>query len=208
MGCGSIFSILGSVSVSPYTADDAAKTMRFAFASRAATKTFSVPSILIRFVSMGSLTDLGTEVRAARCSTYSASCMALRTTSRPEMLPLIKGILLRISARFSSLPEERSSSTTTLCPRRTSSSPVFKPIKPAPPVTTKRIPAILLHQVRSRQVAAAVSDARLKGGRLAFLIISESAPSRQRFDAHYTRKTYCTTEGIEATDSFGLGSHK
>src|SRR5260221_485344 len=147
--------------------------MRFTFASRAATRTFSVPSILIRFVSMGSLTDLGTEVRAARCSTYSASCMALRTTSMSVMLPLIKVILLRISARFSSLPEERSSSTTTLCPRRTSSSTVFEPIKPAPPVTTKRIPAILLHQVRSRQVAAAVSDARLKGGRLAFLIIFE-----------------------------------
>ncbi len=150
MGCGSIFSILGSVGVSPYAEDEAAKTMRFTFASRAATKTFNVPSILIRFVSMGSLTDLGTEVRAARCSTYSASCMALRTTSMSVMLPLIKVILLRISARFSSLPEERSSSTTTPCPRRTSSSTVFDPMKPAPPVTTKRIQGILLQGSQQR----------------------------------------------------------
>src|SRR5271157_2976816 len=67
--------------------------------------------------------------------TYSASCMAFRTTSISVMLPLMKVILLRISARLSSLPEERSSRTTTLWPRRTSSSTVFEPIKPAPPVT-------------------------------------------------------------------------
>jgi len=48
MGCGSIFSILGRVGVSPYAEDEAAKTIRFTFASRAATKTFNVPSILMR----------------------------------------------------------------------------------------------------------------------------------------------------------------
>src|ERR1700674_1408033 len=60
------------------------------------------------------------------------------------MLPLINEILLRDSAKFSSLPEERSSRTTTLSPRRTSSSTVFEPIKPAPPVTKKRMRKILL----------------------------------------------------------------
>src|SRR5437879_267176 len=59
------------------------------------------------------------------------------------MLPLMKEILLRTSTRFSSLPAERSSRTTTLSPRRTSSSTVLEPIKPAPPVTTYRIRAIL-----------------------------------------------------------------
>src|SRR5579863_1864445 len=72
--------------------------------------------------------------------------MARRTASRSLMLPLMKEILLRISARFSSLPAERSSSATTLSPRRTSSSTVLEPIKPAPPVTTYRIRAILSAQ--------------------------------------------------------------
>ena len=135
MGAGGMVSTLGNVGVSPYAEEDAANTTRFTLASRAATRTLSVPSMLILFVSMGSLTERGTEVRAARCSTNSASCMALRTTSMSVMLPLIKVILLRTSARFSSFPDERSSSTTTLWPRRTSSSTVFDPIKPAPPVT-------------------------------------------------------------------------
>src|SRR5579859_2605695 len=69
--------------------------------------------------------------------------MARRTASKSLMLPLMKEILLRISARFSSLPAERSSSTTTLSPRRTSSSTVLEPIKPAPPVTTYLIQTIL-----------------------------------------------------------------
>ncbi len=52
--------------------------------------------MLILFVSMGSFTERGTEVRAARCNTYSASCIALRTISMSVMLPLMKVILLRI----------------------------------------------------------------------------------------------------------------
>src|SRR6266436_10376979 len=69
--------------------------------------------------------------------------MARRTASRSLMLPLMKEILLRISARLSSLPAERSSRTTTLSPRRTSSSTVLEPINPAPPVTTYRIRSFL-----------------------------------------------------------------
>src|ERR1043166_1200987 len=65
--------------------------------------------------------------------------MERRTASMSVMDPLIKEILLRTSARFSSFPAERSSRTTTLAPRRTSSSTVLEPMKPAPPVTTYRI---------------------------------------------------------------------
>ena len=57
------------VGVSPYADDDAAKTTRFTLASRAATSTFSVPSMLMRLDSIGSFTERGTEVRAARCKT-------------------------------------------------------------------------------------------------------------------------------------------
>src|SRR3984893_10294809 len=77
--------------------------------------------------------------------------MALRMISLPLMLPLMKVILLRTSARFSSLPPERSSRTTTLWPRRTSSSTVFEPMKPAPPVTRKRIRKILPERISRRQ---------------------------------------------------------
>src|SRR6266404_9137564 len=63
---------------------------RLTFSSFAATRTLSVPSMLILFVSMGSFTERGTDVFAARCSTYSASCMAFRTTSMSVMLPLMK----------------------------------------------------------------------------------------------------------------------
>src|SRR5215470_15589496 len=66
------------------------------------------------------------------------------------MEPLMKEILLRDSARLSSLPAERSSRTTTLSPRRTSSSTVLDPMKPAPPVTTYRIRAVL--QLRTGRV--------------------------------------------------------
>src|SRR5260370_100203 len=100
--------------------------------------------MLILFVSIGSFTERGTEVRAARCRTHSASCIAFRTTSISVMLPLMRVILLRNSARFSSLPEERSSSTTTLWPRRTSSSYGFEPMRPAPPATRERTQQILL----------------------------------------------------------------
>ena len=44
----------------------AAKTMRRTLASRAATSTLSVPSIFTKFVPIGSCTDRGTEVRAAK----------------------------------------------------------------------------------------------------------------------------------------------
>src|SRR5581483_5232600 len=63
-------------------------------------------------------------------------------------LPLMKEILLRTSARFSSLPAERSSRTTTLWPRRMSSSTVFEPMKPAPQVTTKRMRKAPPHQAK------------------------------------------------------------
>src|SRR5260370_9367673 len=122
---------------------------------------------------MGSLGDSGKEGRAARGSTHSATCMALRTTSMSVMLPLINVILLRIAARFSSLPEERSSSTTTPCPRRTSSSTVFDPIKPAPPVTTKRIQEILLQGPQQKGGCRGKQGALRKDEPLALLIMSE-----------------------------------
>ena len=135
---------LGSVGVLPYADEEPAYTRRLTPASRAATSTLSEASMFARLDVIGSFTERGTEVRAARCRTYSASCMAFRTTSMSVTLPLMKVILLRISARLSSLPDERSSRTTTLWPRLTSSSTVFEPMKPAPPVTRYRIQEILL----------------------------------------------------------------
>ena len=41
-------SVLGKVGVSPYADEDAANTTRFTLLSRAATRTFNVPSTLIR----------------------------------------------------------------------------------------------------------------------------------------------------------------
>src|SRR5215831_16607044 len=69
--------------------------------------------------------------------------MDRRTASISVMEPLMSEILPRDSARFSSLPVERSSSTTTLSPRRTSSSTTLEPMKPAPPVTTYRMRTFL-----------------------------------------------------------------
>ena len=59
----------GSVGVSPYADDDPAYTTRLTPASRAATSTFSVASMLARFDVIGSVTDRGTDGIAAWCST-------------------------------------------------------------------------------------------------------------------------------------------
>ena len=62
-------SCFGSVGESPYADDEPAKTRRLTPASRAATSTFSVASMLARFDVTGSLTDRGTDGIAAWCRT-------------------------------------------------------------------------------------------------------------------------------------------
>jgi hypothetical protein len=69
MGSTGIASCFGSVGVSPYAEDELANTRRFTPASRAATRMFSVPSTFARFAVMGSVTERGTDGRAAWCST-------------------------------------------------------------------------------------------------------------------------------------------
>src|SRR2546421_2191405 len=76
----------------PYTTlfrsaeDDAAKTTRFTLASRAATSTFSVPSMLMRFDSMGSFTDRG-DRKSTRLNSshdqisYAVFCLKKKTRS-------------------------------------------------------------------------------------------------------------------------------
>jgi len=82
--------------------------------------------MLILFVSMGSLTERG--YRCARPQVQDVFRFVHRSPHDLNVrdAALDEGYLVRISARLSSLPEERSSSTTTLWPRRTSSSTVFE----------------------------------------------------------------------------------
>ena len=68
-GLDGISSVFGSVGVSPYSDEDPAKTSRLTPASRAATRTFRVPSMLARFDAIGSFTERGTDGIAAWCST-------------------------------------------------------------------------------------------------------------------------------------------
>src|SRR5262249_30273280 len=94
-GLGGMSSCLGSVGALPYSDDDPAKTRRLTPASRAATSTLSVASMLARFEVMGSETDRGTDRIAAWCSTYSMpataraakakSARSPSTSSMPEM---------------------------------------------------------------------------------------------------------------------------
>ncbi len=65
-GSGFISSVLGRTGELPYAADDAMYTTRLTSASRAATRTLRVPSMLIWFAAIGSSTDLGTEASAAQ----------------------------------------------------------------------------------------------------------------------------------------------
>ncbi len=58
-------SCFGEVSVLPYAEDEPAKTTLRTPASRAATRIFSVPSTLARFDVTGSLTERGTDGKAA-----------------------------------------------------------------------------------------------------------------------------------------------
>ncbi len=60
---------LGSVGALPYSDEEPAKTSRLTPASRAATSTLSVASVLARLDAIGSFTDRGTEGIAAWCST-------------------------------------------------------------------------------------------------------------------------------------------
>ena len=62
-------SCFGSVGVLPYSDEEPANTSRLTPASRAATSTFSVASMLARFDVIGSLTERGTDGIAAWCST-------------------------------------------------------------------------------------------------------------------------------------------
>src|SRR3954447_4476933 len=62
-------SCFGSVGVSPYADEDAAKTRRLTPASREATRTFRVASTLAVFEVIGSWTDRGTDGMAAWCRT-------------------------------------------------------------------------------------------------------------------------------------------
>src|SRR5213083_2418778 len=68
-GAVGMVSTLGSVAELPYAEEDAAYTTRLTLASRAATSSFSVASMLARLDVIGSWTDRGTDGIAAWCST-------------------------------------------------------------------------------------------------------------------------------------------
>ena len=116
----------------PYT-DDEELNIKWAFTARAHSKTFKVPVEFTSWVAIGFFNDLGTDPRAARCT----------TTSEPEITLLIKS-LSRIEDSINSTPVgiltnnpvDKSSTIITSCPLDTKFLVKLVPTNPAPPVIT------------------------------------------------------------------------
>src|SRR5260221_3000601 len=103
--------------------------------SRAATSMVKVAVAFARWDSTGSAAGRATLGTAASWYTTSMPRAARRAVSRSARLPRRKSTSSRTARRFGRRPPERSSSTRTRCPRPTSASARWLPMKPAPPVT-------------------------------------------------------------------------
>ena len=135
-GCGVIVSTLGSVGVSPYADELAAKTTLRTPACRAASSTTVVPCTPASTVACGSCTERNTLGMAASWKTTSTPRMARATVSRLDDAALDELDGARAAtARFSRRPLEKSSRMRTVSPAVSSASAMEEPMNPAPPVT-------------------------------------------------------------------------
>ena len=105
-------STLGSIGLAPYTDDDDATTTRRTPAARMASSTRMVPVALLSWLARGSSMDLGTDGRAARCTTASAPASTSVRWAWSKMSPSTSATPAR-SATFSAKPVDRLSNATT-----------------------------------------------------------------------------------------------
>ena len=98
---------------------------------------FKKPLMFMSLVVMGSLIDLGTEPKAAKCRTISQSFTANSQVLISRISPSIKVKFgcFKASDKLEILPVKKLSKQMTVWSRAKSASHVLEPIKPAPPVT-------------------------------------------------------------------------
>src|SRR5262245_54755027 len=125
---------LGIPGALPYTELEDAKTTRRTPASRAASRTLSVPSTFTALEVSGSWMDLGTEGIAPWWKTTSTPFTAAATRSYERRSPSISSA--SSASRLRRCPVEKLSSTRTSSPRAKRARTRFEPMKPAPPVTS------------------------------------------------------------------------
>jgi len=115
-----------------------------------AKRTLRVPVMFTPLVSTGSVIERWTEAIAAKWKTHPAPRAAFFTAARSLTSPSITSTLPGRRAVFSLFPVSKLSSTITSKPRFASSSAIWLPIKPAPPVTRTFISNSLPSYVVSR----------------------------------------------------------
>ena len=134
-GAGVMVSTFGSVGVSPYAEELAAKTSRRTLAWRAASSTTVVPWTLASIDACGSSTERATEGIAASWKTTSTPFIARSTSAASTIEPSTISTSPFSPSTLDRRPVEKSSRMRTRSPLASSFSAIDEPMNPAPPVT-------------------------------------------------------------------------